>query len=53
MNLVDRPLRVFSNQRLGIGCDLPKRRQIVPPSDVTQRDANIAQKTTPLDSFDR
>jgi len=53
LNLPDRPYSMLGNQRIRVGRSVFQRRQIGQIAHVPQGNADIAQKTATLDSFDR
>jgi len=49
---IDRPVGVFGDQWLGIGCGMLQGRQVLNGADVSERDTDVSKKTAPFDSFD-
>ena len=47
LNFLNRPDRVFGNNRIPISCAPPQRRQISLSSDISKRYADVAEESLP------
>ena len=51
-DLVDGPLRVFGDERVGVSRGFLKRRQVIAAAGIAEGDADIAEEGRTLDALD-